>query len=206
MLGRLPRAREAVYGEFLGGDGTAIDRGIALYFPEPRSFTGEHVLELQGHGGPVVLDMLVNRVLQLDARLARPGEFSERAFLNGKLDLAQVEAVADLIESGSQAAARSAMRSLQGEFSRRVTRLVDGMIRVRMYVEAAIDFPEEEVDFLAEQQITDAVEALLADIDRVLVSAQQGCLLRDGMRIVLAGPPARPGRPRNRERYSGHHP
>ncbi len=189
MLGRLPRARRAIYSEFLGADGIAIDRGIALYFPKPYSFTGEHVLELQGHGGPVVLDMLVNRVLELGARLARPGEFSERAFLNGKLDLAQAEAVADLIDSGSQAAARSAMRSLQGEFSRRVHRLVEAMISVRTYVEAAIDFPEEEVDFLGDQQITDAIDDLLAEIERVLASAQQGCLLRDGMRIVLAGPP-----------------
>ncbi len=189
ILGRLPRARQAVYGAFLGADGAAIDRGIALYFPKPQSFTSEHVLELQGHGGPVVLDMLVNRVLELGARLARPGEFSERAFLNGKLDLAQAEAVADLIDSGSQAAARSAMRSLQGEFSQRVNRLVEAMISVRMYVEAAIDFPEEEVDFLGDQHIKDAIEDLLVELDRVLVSAQQGCLLRDGMRIVLAGPP-----------------
>jgi tRNA modification GTPase len=188
-LGRLPQARRAVYGEFLGADGAAIDRGIALYFPKPHSFTGEHVLELQGHGGPVVLDMLVSRVMELGARLARPGEFSERAFLNGKLDLAQAEAVADLIDSGSQAAARSAVRSLQGEFSRHVHRLVEAMISLRMYVEAAIDFPEEEGDFLGDQQITDAIEELLVEIDRVLVSAQQGCLLRDGMRIVLAGPP-----------------
>jgi tRNA modification GTPase len=189
MLGRMPQARRAVYSEFLGADGTAIDRGIALYFPKPHSFTGEHVLELQGHGGPVVLDMLVNRVLELGARLARPGEFSERAFLNGKLDLAQAEAVADLIESGSQAAARSAMRSLQGEFSQCVHRLVEAMINLRMYVEAAIDFPEEEVDFLGDQQITDGVDDLLAELDRVLILAQQGCLLRYGMRIVLAGPP-----------------
>ncbi len=189
VLRRLPPARRAVYAEFLDADGSAIDRGIGLYFPAPHSFTGEHVAELQGHGGPVVLDMLVSRVVALGARLARPGEFSERAFLNGKLDLAQAEAVADLIDSGSRAAARSAMRSLNGQFSQRITQLVESMVRLRMYVEAAIDFPEEEVDFLSDRQITDDIAELLAEIDRVLAAAQQGCLLREGMRIVIAGPP-----------------
>ncbi len=189
VLGRLPKPRRAVYGSFLGADGDAIDRGIALYFPAPGSFTGEDVLELQGHGGPVVLDMLLSRVRGLGARLAHPGEFSERAFVNGKLDLAQAEAVADLIDSGSKAAARSAMRSLQGEFSRRINALVEAVIALRTQVEAAIDFPEEEIDFLDNREISKGLEELLARIDLVLLSTEQGCLMREGMRIVLAGPP-----------------
>ncbi len=189
LLGRLPRARLAVYRGFLDSDGTAVDRGIALYFPKPASFTGEDVLELHGHGGPVVLDMLVSRIRALGARLARPGEFSERAFLNGKIDLAQAEAVADLIDSGSQAAARSAMRSLQGEFSRQIDQLLEGVIELRTQVEAAIDFPEEEIDFLTNPQISEGLDVLRARIDQILRSAQRGCLLREGVRVVLAGPP-----------------
>ena len=189
VIGRLPKPRYATYHDFLAADGAAIDRGLVLYFPEPRSYTGEHVLELQGHGGPIVLDMLVTRIITLGARLARPGEFSERAFLNGKLDLAQAEAIADLITSGSQAAARSAMRSLQGDFSSRIHQLVKDITNLRMFVEAAIDFPEEEIDFLADEQIASSLATLLGQIKTILVSAQQGCLLRDGIRIVLAGPP-----------------
>ncbi len=145
---------------FTDAQGDQIDHGLALYFPAPHSFTGEHVLELQGHGGPVVMDLLLARVLQLGARLARPGEFSERAFLNDKLDLAQAEAIADLIDAGTAQAARAAVRSLQGEFSQRVHALIEALIQLRMYVEAAIDFPEEEVDFLNDGEIQQQLRAL----------------------------------------------
>jgi len=147
------------------------------------------VLELHGHGGPVVIDMVLGRVLELGARQAGPGEFSERAFLNGKLDLAQAEAVADLIEAGSESAARSALRSLEGEFSRRVHALVEALTRLRMVVEAAIDFPEEEIDFLADARVLQELDAIEADIALLLASTQQGVLLHDGMTVVLAGPP-----------------
>lgn len=147
------------------------------------------MLELHGHGGPVVLDMLLRRVLELGARLARPGEFSERAFLNGKLDLAQAEAVADLIECSSETAARSALRSLDGRFSDRVHALVQQLVDLRTYVEASIDFPEEEIDFLADERLAADVGVMVRDLDELLASAQQGCLLHDGMTVVLAGPP-----------------
>lgn len=189
LLGKLPRPRHATLVHFRDAAGRPIDQGLALLFPAPHSFTGEDVLELHGHGGPVVLDMLLNRVLELGARLARPGEFSERAFLNGKLDLAQAEAVADLIEAGSETAARSALRSLEGEFSRRVHALVEGLTRLRMYVEAAIDFPEEEIDFLADERVTQELKLIAQDVEKLLVSTQQGVLLHDGMTVVLAGPP-----------------
>ncbi len=189
MLGRLPRPRHATFTHFAGAAGRPIDQGLALFFPAPHSFTGEDVLELHGHGGPVVLDMTLGRMLELGARLARPGEFSERAFLNGKLDLAQAEAVADLIEAGSESAARSALRSLEGEFSRRVQALREGLTRLRMYVEAAIDFPEEEVDFLSDVRVLQELEALESGIVQLLSSVQQGVLLHDGMTVVLAGPP-----------------
>ncbi len=166
-----------------------IDEGIALYFPAPRSFTGEDVLELQGHGGPVVMDLLLERVLNAGARLARPGEFSERAFLNGKLDLARAEAIADLIESDTAEAARLACRSLQGEFSRRIQDLVDRLIRLRTYVEAAIDFPEEEVDFLSDENVSTDLHDILDKIGLLLETARVGRLLRDGMQLVIAGPP-----------------
>ncbi|MDO8704933.1 MAG: tRNA modification GTPase, partial [Sulfuricaulis sp.] len=189
MLGKLPPPRHASFGNFLGADAKPIDQGLALFFPAPHSFTGEDVLELHGHAGPVVLDMVLNRALELGARVARPGEFSERAFLNGKLDLAQAEAVADLIEAGSETAARSALRSLAGEFSQRVHTLVEGLTHLRMYVEAAIDFPEEEIDFLADERVTQELDVLTRDIEQLLASAQQGRLLHDGMTVVLAGPP-----------------
>jgi tRNA modification GTPase len=189
MLGKLPKPRHASFANFLDTAGEPIDQGLALFFPAPHSFTGEDVLELHGHGGPVVLDMLLNRVLELGARVARPGEFSERAFLNGKLDLAQAEAVADLIEAGSETAARSALRSLEGEFSRRVHALVEGLTRLRLYVEAAIDFPEEEIDFLADERVTQELDVLAQDVEKLLASTQQGVLLHDGMTVVLAGPP-----------------
>jgi tRNA modification GTPase len=189
MVGKLPAARHATFVNFLDASGRALDQGLALFFPAPYSFTGEDVLELHGHGGPVVLDMVLNRALALGARLARPGEFSERAFLNGKLDLAQAEAVADLIEAGSETAARSALRSLEGEFSRRVHALVEGLTRLRLYVEAAIDFPEEEIDFLADERVLRELDVLEIDIRQLFDSTRQGCLLHDGMTVVLAGPP-----------------
>ena len=181
--------RYAHYGDFFTEDDTVIDQGLALYFPGPNSFTGEDVLELQGHGGPVVLDMLLRRCVQLGARLARPGEFSERAFLNDKLDLAQAEAIADLIEASSEQAARNAVRSLQGEFSRRVHNLTERLINLRIYVEAAIDFPEEEIDFLADGHVLSMLQAVREDLLDVLREAGQGALLRDGMNVVIAGRP-----------------
>ncbi|WP_210397929.1 tRNA uridine-5-carboxymethylaminomethyl(34) synthesis GTPase MnmE [Motiliproteus sediminis] len=189
LLGLVPRPRYAHYGPFLGDQGDQLDQGIALYFPGPHSFTGEDVLELQGHGGPVLQDLLLRRVVALGARMARPGEFSERAFLNDKLDLAQAEAIADLIDSVSEQAARSALRSLQGEFSRRIHALVERLIQLRIYVEAAIDFPEEEIDFLADGKVAADLGAILADLDQVLAEACQGALLREGMNVVIAGRP-----------------
>jgi tRNA modification GTPase len=189
LLRKLPQPRHASFANFRDATGQPIDQGLVIFFPAPHSFTGEDVLELHGHGGPVVLDMLLNRTLELGARLARAGEFSERAFLNGKLDLAQAEAVADLIEAGSETAARSALRSLEGEFSQRVHALVEGLTRLRLYVEAAIDFPEEEIDFLADERVTQDLDVLAQGVEKLLVSTQQGVLLHDGMTVVLAGPP-----------------
>lgn len=189
ILGQCPPARQACYLPFLAADQQVIDEGIALYFPEPHSFTGENILELQGHGGPVVMDMLLKRVIALGARLARPGEFSQQAFLNDKLDLTQAEAIADLIESASEEAAKSALRSLQGEFSGEINRLLEQMIQLRIHVESAIDFPEEEIDFLADSAIVDQINALTAGLSRILERAQQGRLLREGMTVVIAGQP-----------------
>lgn len=189
IIGHEARPRFAHYGPFRDEDGQVIDEGIALYFPGPNSFTGEDVLELQGHGGPVVLDMLLQRCLKLGARLARPGEFSERAFLNDKLDLAQAEAIADLIEASSAQAARNALRSLQGAFSQRVDNLVEKLISLRIYVEAAIDFPEEEIDFLADGHVLSMLDAVRDELSTVLHEAGQGALLRDGMTVVIAGRP-----------------
>jgi tRNA modification GTPase len=189
LLGQLPPPRYASYAIFRGADDEPIDRGLALFFPAPQSFTGEDVLELHGHGGPVVLDMLLKRTLQLGARIARPGEFTERAFLHGKLDLAQAEAVADLIECSSESAARSALRSLQGQFSQQIRALVERLVGLRTYVEAAIDFPEEEVDFLSDEKLARELTAQLTALEGLLSSARQGCLLHDGMTVVLAGPP-----------------
>ena len=189
LLGRLPPPRYAQFATFRDADGAPLDQGLALYFPAPHSFTGEHVLELHGHGGPVVMDLLLQRVLTLGARLARPGEFSERAFLNGKLDLAQAEAVADLIDSASTDAARAALRSLEGEFSRRVHALVEALIRLRMHIEAAIDFPEEEIDFLADNVLQESFEKIQTQLAELRSAAQQGSLLHDGMTVVLAGRP-----------------
>ncbi|WP_203142096.1 tRNA uridine-5-carboxymethylaminomethyl(34) synthesis GTPase MnmE [Marinobacter mangrovi] len=189
LLGLDPKPRYAHYGPFLGGDGQVIDEGIGLFFPNPHSFTGEDVLELQGHGGTVILDLLLREVCERGARLARPGEFSERAFLNDKMDLTQAEAIADLIESSSEQAARCAMRSLQGAFSQRIDVLVEALTHLRIYVEAAIDFPEEEIDFLADGKVAGDLQTIMDDLDRILVEAQQGTILRDGMRVVIAGRP-----------------
>ena len=190
LLGRQRlEPRVGTYCRFKDALGESIDEGIALYFPNPGSFTGENVLELQGHGGTVVLDRLVQRCVELGARLARPGEFSERAFLNDKMDLAQAEAIADLIDASSLQAARSAVRSMQGEFSVLVNQLVERMVELRVYVEAAIDFPEEEIDFLADERLTKNLHALAFNLQAILDRAQQGSLLRDGMTLVLAGRP-----------------
>lgn len=181
--------RHATYLKFYKDD-VLIDEGIALYFQAPHSFTGEDVLELQGHGGPVVLDHLLKTILSIDGiRLARPGEFTERAFLNDKLDLVQAEAISDLIYASSELAAQSALHSLQGDFSKKINALIEELIYVRMYVEAAIDFPEEEVDFLSDATLTHAAQQLLKTLNDILLSAQQGSLLREGLKVVLAGKP-----------------
>ena len=189
ITGKTPQPRYAHYGPFKDSDDQVIDEGIALYYPGPHSFTGEDVLELQGHGGPIVLDMLLQRCLKLGSRLARPGEFSERAFLNDKLDLAQAEAIADLIEASSAQAARNALRSLQGAFSQRVNSLTEQLISLRIYVEAAIDFPEEEIDFLADGHVLKMLDVVRDELSTVLREANQGALLRDGMTVVIAGRP-----------------
>lgn len=184
-----PQPRHAHYGSFLDEQNEVLDEGLLLFFPNPHSFTGEDVVELQGHGGPVVLDMLLQRCLALGARQARPGEFSERAFLNGKLDLAQAEAIADLIEASSAQAAKGALRSLQGAFSKEVHQLTEQLTQLRMYVEAAIDFPEEEIDFLADQRILTQLQTLQSQLEQLMHNAQQGSLLKDGMTVVIAGRP-----------------
>lgn len=189
MLGRLPAARHAHLCAFRDDGYQAIDHGLALYFPAPHSFTGEDVLELHGHGGPVVLDLLLQRMLALGARAARPGEFSERAFLNGKLDLAQAEAIADLIDSSSAAAARAAMRSLAGEFSSAVHATVQQLIDARAHIEAAIDFPEEEIDFLADAAVGARLDTLAQALADILARAQQGRALRDGLTVAIVGRP-----------------
>ncbi len=185
----MPAARLARLASFLDGQGNPLDQGLALYFPSPSSFTGEHVLELHGHGGPVVMDLLVQRALRLGCRMARPGEFSERAFLNGKIDVAQAEAVADLIDAGTAAAARAAVRSMQGEFSARIAQLQSQLTELRAYVEAAIDFPDEEVDFLSAPVIGLRLARLSDGFDEIMAAAAQGALLREGLTVVIAGKP-----------------
>lgn len=189
LLDSMPSPRQARFKPFLDQDRTVIDSGLAIFFPKPHSFTGEDVLELQGHGGPVVMDLLLKRTLQLGARLARPGEFSERAFLNGKLDLVQAEAIADLIDAESQAAARSATRTLQGAFSNKIDRLVESLIELRLYVESAIDFPEEEIDYLTCSNVSERLHSILDEIESTRQSAHSGRLLRDGLTLVIAGRP-----------------
>ncbi|MBC8118395.1 MAG: tRNA uridine-5-carboxymethylaminomethyl(34) synthesis GTPase MnmE, partial [Burkholderiaceae bacterium] len=185
--------RHALYAEFLADDGSEIDRGIALYFPAPHSYTGENVLELQGHGGPVVLRMVLARCLQagraIGLRIAEPGEFTQRAFLNDRLDLAQAEAVADLIDASTEVGARAAMRSLAGEFSSRAQALTSGLIDLRMLVEATLDFPEEELDFLQQSDAIGRLARIRDDLDQLLKQATQGALLRDGLSVVLVGAP-----------------
>ncbi len=189
ILGKKIPIRQACYLSFKNKQQQTIDQGIALLFESPHSFTGEDVLELQGHGGPVVLDLLLQEVLNLGARIARPGEFSERAYLNEKMDLVQAEAIADLINASSVQAAKSAVSSLQGDFSTAINVLVDGLIRLRMYVEAAIDFPEEEVDFLSEGKVEKKLQQLMAQLNKISFQAKQGALLKDGLKIVIAGKP-----------------
>ncbi len=189
IAGRGPAARTAALRQFRDSTGEIIDYGLVIRFPGPASYTGEDVVEFHGHGTPVVLDALIAQLLELGARMARPGEFSERAFLNERLDLVQAEAVADLIDSGSRAAARAAMRSLQGEFSAAVHELVQTLTEVRVLVEAAIDFPEEEIDVLTDYQVRERLEALDARFCALRGKARQGVLLREGMTLVLAGAP-----------------
>ena len=189
MLGSLPEPRTATYRNFSNEAGEHIDAGIALYFPAPASFTGESVLELHGHGGPVVIGMVVDAVVELGARLAEPGEFSKRAFLNDKLDLVQAEAIADLIGSGTAQAARAALRSLSGAFSRAVEALALQVLHLRMHVEAAIDFPEEEIDFLSDATVQKRIDDCDRAFDALLAEAQQGRVLRDGFQVVIVGKP-----------------
>jgi tRNA modification GTPase len=190
ILGKVPEIRKAEYLPFLDTNKDTLDQGIALFFQAPNSFTGEDVIEFQGHGGPVILDMLLNTILALPkVKMAKPGEFSEQAFLNDKLDLTQAEAIADLINSSSEQAARSALHSLQGDFSKLVNEMVESIIHLRMYVEAAIDFPEEEIDFLADKKIVNDLKAIINQVESVQRQAQQGSIIREGMRVVIAGRP-----------------
>ncbi|PQJ83178.1 MULTISPECIES: tRNA uridine-5-carboxymethylaminomethyl(34) synthesis GTPase MnmE [Aliivibrio] len=190
VVGKTLKPRYAEYTPFKDESGVELDQGIALYFPNPHSFTGEDVLELQGHGGPVVMDMLIKRILKIDGiRTARPGEFSERAFLNDKMDLAQAEAIADLIDASSEEAAKSALNSLQGVFSNKINTLVESLIYLRIYVEAAIDFPEEEIDFLADGKVSGDLQGIIDNLNAVRKEANQGAIMREGMKVVIAGRP-----------------
>jgi len=189
FLGNVPQPRYATLAEFLDAEGRVIDHGIAVYFPEPKSYTGEHILELQAHGSPIVIQMLIQRCLKSGMRLAKPGEFSERAFLNGQLDLAQAESVADLIQSSTEAAARSAFKSLEGEFSQKVYRLVEQVTELRIFIEAAIDFPDEEIDFLADGEVFCRLQQLSEMFDNLKQSIKLGQLLKEGLKVVLTGLP-----------------
>lgn len=190
ILGKVPEIKKAEYLPFKDRKNQTLDQGIAIFFKAPHSFTGEDVLELQGHGGPIILDMLLKEVINVPGiRLAKPGEFSEQAFLNDKLDLTQAEAIADLINSSSEQAARSALHSLQGDFSKLVHEMVESIIHLRMYVEAAIDFPEEEIDFLVDKKIVTDLKAIISKVESVRKQAQQGSIIREGMRVVIAGRP-----------------
>lgn len=190
ILGKVPEVRKAEYLPFHDRNQHTLDQGIALFFKAPNSFTGEDVIEFQGHGGPVVLDMLLKEIVALpNIRMAKPGEFSEQAFLNDKLDLTQAEAIADLINSNSEQAARCALHSLQGDFSTLIHQLVEDVIHLRMYVEAAIDFPEEEIDFLADKKVVDNLKAIIEKVKETQDKAKQGSIIREGMRVVIAGRP-----------------
>ena len=184
-----PKARSFHFAAFRDADDSILDRGLVAFFKAPRSFTGEDVLELHAHGAPIVLDLLLQRVCALGARPARPGEFSERAFLNGKLDLTQAEAIADLIASDSEAAARAALRSLEGDFSNAVRALLEGLVRLRAWLEAALDFPEEEIDFLSAPQLSSELAAVRAQTEELLAAARRGVVLRDGLHVVIVGRP-----------------
>jgi tRNA modification GTPase len=189
LTGKIPPPRTAVRADFRAGDGSLIDSGLLLYFPAPHSFTGEDVVELHGHGGDIVLRLLLARCLDLGARLSEPGEFTRRAYLNGKLDLAQAEAVIDLIDASTTAAARGAARSLQGEFSREIRALLDELVELRALSEATLDFPDEEIDPLEMADALARIEGLLAKLSGIAERARQGQLLREGLRVVLAGQP-----------------
>jgi tRNA modification GTPase len=189
ILGALPAPRRARFASFIDAQGGSLDEGLALYFPAPASYTGEHVLEIQGHGGALVVDMVLKRLLELGCRMARPGEFTERAFLNGKIDVAQAEAIADLIDAGTTAAARAAVRSMQGEFSDRVADLKARITALRTYVEAAIDFPDEEIDFLSDTALRERLAAVFGSFESITAAARQGALLREGLNVVIAGKP-----------------
>ena len=189
ILGKQPVARRATYGNFLDENGGILDQGVALFFPAPHSYTGEDVLELQGHGGPAVMQLLLQRCLDLGARLAQPGEFTRRAFLNNKLDLAQAESVADLIDANTAEAARSAMRSLRGEFSAAIHGLVDELIFLRMLVEAMLDFPEEEVEAIDTERRDTLLNSIRLRLQLTLATAKQGSLLREGAHVAIAGQP-----------------
>ncbi len=189
LAGKNLQVRKAHYARFSDESNEVIDTGLALFFAGPNSFTGEDVVEIQGHGGPVIQDLLLKEVIRLGARQARAGEFSERAFLNDKIDLAQAEAIADVIDSATEQAAKGAMRSLQGEFSNKVNDLLKELIYLRMYVEAAIDFPDEEIDFLADDKVRNSIEALQKSLADTIKQAGQGAILRNGLRLVIAGKP-----------------
>ncbi|BBL72900.1 tRNA modification GTPase MnmE [Methylogaea oryzae] len=189
LLGRVPEPRQAIYTSFLSADGDAIDQGIALYFPAPRSYTGQDTLELQCHGNPLIADHLLRRAMELGARLANPGEFTQRAFLNGKLDLAQAEAVADLINATTDLALRSARHSLEGVFSQQVDGLARALIQLRVQIEAALDFSDEDIDYLEAAALARHIEANLHALDTLLAQTRQGVILREGYTVVLAGRP-----------------
>ena len=189
VLGSLPEPRTATYRSFRDKTGTKIDKGLALYFPAPASFTGESVLELHGHGGPVVISLLVDAIVEMGARHAEPGEFSKRAFLNDKLDLVQAEAIADLIDSGTAQAARAALRSMSGAFSSAVNALAEQLVLLRMHVESAIDFPEEEIDFLSDDALLKRIDECAAAFTKLQAEAKQGRVLRDGFQVVIVGKP-----------------
>tara|TARA_R110002073_G_scaffold13953_1_gene57995 strand:- start:119 stop:1519 length:1401 start_codon:yes stop_codon:yes gene_type:complete len=189
ILGFSPTIRHAHFCDFLDDKGNTIDQGIALFFASPGSFTGEDVLELQGHGGIYVLREILDRALQLGARLANPGEFSERAFLNNKIDLLQAEAIADLIESNSKQAAQSAVRTLQGEFSRKIQNLLQLLVQARVHIEASIDFSDEDIDFVNDNKVEQSLKGILNSIEQTLVQAKQGALLKEGINVVIAGKP-----------------
>jgi tRNA modification GTPase len=189
ILGALPAPRHARLSRFLDAHGHSVDEGIALFFPSPASYTGEHVLEIHGHGGALIVDLVLQRLLELGCRMALPGEFSERAFLNGKIDIAQAEAIADLIDAGTAAAARAAVRSMQGEFSARIADLKLRITALRIHVEAAIDFPDEEIDFLSDTLLQERLAAVFSCFEFITAAARQGALLREGLNVVIAGPP-----------------